>query len=153
MYDDLLGKRKKKAPCGDYPENCTDHKCNVCFTKPKTYWKKINFQLDTPTKNGRIYPTHVVRDELNRLIPKKNYRKNFFLVYDTPQDPTTVNLAHVIGIVLDFKIRGVDVLLEIQYLKGHDAYHQFDIALCCLGDTDDKNIVKSPLTITQVYMI
>lgn len=31
MYDDLLGEKKKKAPCGIDPKDCTDHKCHKCF--------------------------------------------------------------------------------------------------------------------------
>lgn len=144
MYDDILGPKRK------IPFHAGAKHNRIALT---TYWKKINFQLDTPTKSGRIYPTHVVRDELNRKIPKQNYRNNFFLVCDTPKDPTIVQLDNVVGIILAYKIRGINVLLEIKYLQGYDAYSQFDIALCCLGSVDDKNVVKSPLTITQVYMI
>ena len=143
MYDDILGKRKP------------DKKSKPNWNPTITYWKKNStFQVDTPTpNNGRIYPTHIVRDALSKRIPAINYKRNFFLVYDTPKDPTIVQLDHVIGIVLAYQIRGIDILLEIQYLKGNDAYSAFDIALCCLGDVDEKNVVKSPLEITQVYMI
>ena len=141
MYDDILGPKRK-----------ADKKLKTIWNK--TYWKKNStFQVDYATPNGRTYPTHVVRDALRKRIPAIGYKKDFFLVYDTPKDPTIVQLDHVIGIVLAYQIRGIDILLEIQYLKGNDAYSAFDIALCCLGDVDEKNVVKSPLEITQVYMI
>lgn len=49
MYDDLLGK-KKKAPCGIDPKDCTDHKCHVCFDK-------VEFQvqdIEWDDKNKKI---------------------------------------------------------------------------------------------------
>ena len=143
MYDDLLGPKKKKS---NY--NGARHK-----KLSITYVKKLNFQVDTPTPSGKIYPKHVVEDALNNKLGP-NYRNNFFLVAYPPKDPTVVNLANVIGIIQSFKIcPNNDILIEIKYTYGNEVFSQFDITWCALGSIDDKGRVQNPLTITQLYLI
>jgi GTPase involved in cell partitioning and DNA repair len=77
--------------------------------------------LDTPNKNGRIYPREVMKREL------KKYRKVFIqenraLVVNKQPESSTVNLPDVIAVVKKATIKKNKVIVEVEFFS--DFYRQ-----------------------------
>lgn len=72
--------------------------------------------LDTPNKNGRIYPREVMKREL-RKYRKVFIKENRALIVSKQPESTTVNIQDVIGVVNKATIRRNKVVVEVEFLK------------------------------------
>jgi hypothetical protein len=147
MYDDLLGKPKKKEK-----KKITDiDRLIVPTGNPKnSIIKALNFKVDEKTPNGHVYPRQDMHDALTKAI-----KKNLWLVskIDKNQDPSIVELADIIGRCVGSRIdTDGNIILNINYLKHFKPYRVFDITTASLGIPDKKGVVKG-LIIIQLYMV
>jgi len=77
--------------------------------------------LDTPNKNGRIYPREVMKREL------KKYRKVFIqenraLIVNKQPESTVVNLKDVVAVVKKATVQKNKVVVEVEFFS--DLYKQ-----------------------------
>ena len=138
MYDDLLGKPKKKK-----------NKITKITLTGSTI-KALNFKVDERTLNGHIY----MRKDMDKALDYIINKSNLWLVSKiSKNDPTIVNPSDIIGRCLSHNIdKDNNILIEISYLKGMHPYSQFDITTASLGMLDKNGIVKD-LIIIQLYII
>ena len=148
MYDDLLGKRKKKK--------ITDLDGVVFPPKNKFNLnggiiKALNYKVDEKTPNGRVY----LRKDMDEALTKA-IKRNLWLVskMSKNQDPAMILPQNIVGKCIGYSIDIDDnIFVEINYLKGFTtAYKPFDITTASFGFVDKKGIVKD-LVISQLYMI
>jgi hypothetical protein len=152
MYDDLLGKRKKKQ---EEPKKKPADLDGVIFPatrklKQSGILKALNYKVDEKTPNGHVY----LRKEMDEALTKA-IKRGLWLVskMDKNQDPAMVLPQNIVGKCIAHHIDPNDnIMVEIKYLKGFaTAYRAFDITTAAFGFIDKKGIVKD-LTIAQLFM-
>jgi len=144
MYDDLLGKPKRKDLDGViFPAKNRMSKHTVV--------KPLNYRVDEKTPNGHVY----LRKDMDEALTKA-IKRNLWLVskIDKNQDPAMVIATNIIGQCINHWITKDDsIMVEIKYIKKLKPYNIFDITTASFGLIDKKSGVVTGLVITQLYMI
>lgn len=72
---------------------------------------------DTPNKNNRVYPRHVIENAINQALPRVR-EKRFLVTTQIIPDMDDIPLAEIGGLVTELVLEGNSLMAEIEFLDN-----------------------------------
>lgn len=80
-------------------------------------------ELDSPNKNGRVYPNSVFKKSLYKINNK--IRSGEFFVYDkSPENEISGSILNVIGVVNEISIKDYDVYAHVKFNEKYKFFKE-----------------------------
>lgn len=108
--------------------------------------------LNKPNKNGRTYPTEVVREALARYKAQRTDRDLPFFVQSSFEWPShNVNLEMVVGQVEDVVIEGDRLLGNVRVFPGKEEFLACSVRPSFIAQLSEEGVVSDATLVTFAF--